>query len=89
MLIKYINFTIIILLLYYIFLIYFIIGKTVAILQNETSELMGVEKALKLQDDSGIFGEMLEIKNGCVCCSVRSDFVAAIDNVSINIIMIL
>lgn len=56
-------------------------GKTIAILQNETSEMMGVERALKLQDDSGVFGEMLEISNGCVCCSVRSDFILAINSV--------
>lgn len=54
-------------------------GKTVAILQNETSELMGVERALKIQDDSGTFGEILELKNGCVCCSVRSNFLIAVD----------
>ncbi len=54
-------------------------GKTVAILQNETSEMMGVEKALRIQDDSGIFGEVLELANGCMCCSVRSNFMLAVE----------
>lgn len=45
-------------------------NKTIAIIQNEFSDL-GVEDALKLQDDSGAFSEMMELSNGCVCCSVR------------------
>ncbi len=32
---------------------------------------LGVEQALKLTDDSGLFGEMLELGIGCVCCSVK------------------
>lgn len=54
-------------------------SQTVAILQNETSSFMGVEKALKLTDENNVFGEILEIADGCVCCSVRSDFLLAID----------
>jgi len=53
-------------------------GKTVAIIQNEVSAL-GVEETISLQDDTGVFGEMLELGNGCVCCSVRNDFVAALE----------
>jgi len=40
---------------------------------------MGVEAALRVQDDTGTFASILELKNGCVCCSVRSDFATAIE----------
>jgi G3E family GTPase len=53
-------------------------GKQIAVVQNEGTS-MGVEDALRLQDDSGLFGEILELPNGCVCCSVKSDFVLALE----------
>lgn len=53
-------------------------GQKIAIIQNEASAL-GVEDALVLQDDSGQFGEMLEVGDGCVCCSVRGDFALALE----------
>lgn len=53
-------------------------GKKIAIIQNEASAL-GVEEALLLKDDSGLFGEMLELGNGCVCCSVKADFALAVE----------
>jgi G3E family GTPase len=46
--------------------------------QNEFSDL-GVEEGLNVQDDSGAFGEVLELANGCVCCSVRTDFTLALE----------
>jgi G3E family GTPase len=41
-----------------------------------------VEDALRLQDDSGVFGEILELSNGCVCCSVNGDFAVALEALS-------
>lgn len=53
-------------------------GQTIAVIQNEGTE-MGVEDRLRIQDDSGLFSEILELPDGCVCCSVKSDFVLAIE----------
>ncbi len=52
-------------------------GKKVAIIQNEFSNL-GVETALRVEDDTGLFGEVVELGGGCVCCSVRSDMAVAL-----------
>lgn len=53
-------------------------GKQIAIVQNEVSAV-GVEDGLRLQDDSGAFGEIIELANGCVCCSVKTDFIQALE----------
>lgn len=53
-------------------------GKQIAIVQNEVSAV-GVEDGLVLQDDSGAFGEIIELANGCVCCSVKTDFIQALE----------
>lgn len=53
-------------------------GMKIAVVQNEVSA-GGVEDALRLQDDNGVFGEMLELANGCVCCSVKGDFAMAME----------
>jgi G3E family GTPase len=50
----------------------------VAVIQNEVSAL-GVEAPMRLSDDSGAFGEILELGHGCVCCSVRTDFITAVE----------
>lgn len=31
------------------------------------------------ENEEEVFGEMLELPDGCVCCSVRSDFALAIE----------
>jgi hypothetical protein len=50
-------------------------GETVAIIQNEVSNA-GVEEELDVDDGGGgVFGDVLELGDGCVCCSVRNDFV--------------
>lgn len=54
-------------------------NRRAAILQNETSSLMGVERSLALTDANGTVGEVFELGNGCVCCSVRSDFSSAVE----------
>lgn len=54
--------------------------KTVAVQQNESSVTMGVEKEQRQKNDTDdIFGEVQEQKNGCICCSIRSDFILAIE----------
>ncbi|GAB5369455.1 hypothetical protein AAMO2058_001406000 [Amorphochlora amoebiformis] len=54
-------------------------GRKIAIIQNEASGV-GVEDDLKLLDDDGRpVADLKEVGGGCVCCSVRSDFVAALE----------
>lgn len=53
-------------------------GKTLAIVQNEASGF-GVEQGLALQDEGGAFSSMLEIGDGCVCCSVKSNFILGVE----------
>ena len=52
-------------------------NKKIAIIQNEFSSL-GVEEDLILKDNEE-FGEILELPNGCVCCSVKTSFIVAIE----------
>lgn len=54
-------------------------GLKIAIIQNEASGV-GIEDDLKLVDDQGQpVADLKEIGGGCVCCSVRSDFVSALE----------
>mmetsp|Transcript_16451 Transcript_16451/g.26286 ORF Transcript_16451/g.26286 Transcript_16451/m.26286 type:complete len:172 (+) Transcript_16451:148-663(+) len=54
-------------------------NKQIAIIQNEASGV-GIEDDLKLVDDDGnAVADLKEIGGGCVCCSVRSDFVSALE----------
>ena len=52
-------------------------GKLVAWIQNEFSA-GGVEDAVVLAGDE-VFTDIVELANGCVCCSIKSDFVAGLE----------
>ncbi len=48
-----------------------------AYIQNEFS---GVEERPSVESSDGqVFADFLELANGCVCCTVKTDFVAAIE----------
>jgi G3E family GTPase len=63
-------------------------AKQIAIIQNESSAL-GVEdpELMKIKPQNGssssldkqIFSDIIELSNGCVCCSVQNDFVLGLD----------
>ncbi|KAJ9054243.1 COBW domain-containing protein 1 [Entomophthora muscae] len=57
-------------------------GKKVAVILNEFGESSGIEKkALSTANSEGVqFEEWLELKNGCLCCSVKDSGVKAIEN---------
>uniref|UniRef100_A0A0G4IAU0 CobW/HypB/UreG nucleotide-binding domain-containing protein n=1 Tax=Chromera velia CCMP2878 TaxID=1169474 RepID=A0A0G4IAU0_9ALVE len=52
----------------------------IAVIQNEFSEEMGIESPILLDKDGEVVKEIFELPNGCICCSVRDDMVAALDN---------
>jgi len=64
------------------------VGQKIAIIQNEASA-MGVEEELKVnknEDDdnntnssTSALRDILELSNGCVCCSVKNDFISGIE----------
>ena len=49
-------------------------GKEVAVLVNEFGEI-GIDHALIVASDD----DVIELSNGCICCSIRGDLVVAID----------
>lgn len=58
-------------------------GLQLAIVQNEASSF-GVEAGLRVAnsstgEDGGVFSDMLEFSNGCVCCAIKSDFVLGVE----------
>ncbi len=53
-------------------------GKRVAVINNEFAAV-GVERKLLAADGNEVLGDILELGNGCICCSVRSDLLAALE----------
>jgi len=49
-------------------------GKEVAVLVNEFGDI-GIDHALIVASDD----DVIELSNGCICCSIRGDLVVAID----------
>ncbi|GMH32676.1 hypothetical protein BSKO_00510 [Bryopsis sp. KO-2023] len=56
-------------------------GLRIAVIVNEYGDTEGVEQPLvKGPDDEEAFStDWVELNNGCLCCSVKSDFVAALE----------
>mmetsp|Transcript_69616 Transcript_69616/g.167039 ORF Transcript_69616/g.167039 Transcript_69616/m.167039 type:complete len:401 (-) Transcript_69616:18-1220(-) len=55
-------------------------GYKIAVVQNEFAEEMGIESPTLIDGISGEpFKELWELPNGCICCSAKDDFIAAID----------
>ena len=54
-------------------------GLKIAVIQNELSATAGLEASTIRGPNGEEFAEWLELANGCVCCSVRDDFVNAIE----------
>ena len=49
-------------------------GKRIAVIQNEFGEV-GIDDALMAKSTQFAESEMVEVLNGCVCCSVRTDLI--------------
>ena len=52
-------------------------SKKIAVLLNEFGDSAGIDSSLRKNDS--VFEEWLELKNGCLCCSVKDDAVLAVE----------
>ncbi|XP_077004461.1 zinc-regulated GTPase metalloprotein activator 1B isoform X2 [Tamandua tetradactyla] len=55
-------------------------SKRVAVILNEFGEGSAVEKSLAVSQDGELYEEWLELRNGCLCCSVKDSGLRAIEN---------
>ncbi|KAL8597838.1 hypothetical protein ACOMHN_061371 [Nucella lapillus] len=55
-------------------------GKKIAVILNEFGEGDSVEKSMSIGQQGELFEEWLELRNGCLCCSVKDNGVKAIEN---------
>lgn len=54
--------------------------KKIAVILNEFGEGSALEKSLAVSQDKNLYEEWLELRNGCLCCSVKDNGVKAIEN---------
>jgi len=54
-------------------------GKKIAVILNEFGEGAIEEKSLSVGDSGQLYEEWLELRNGCLCCSVKDNGVKAIE----------
>ncbi|XP_011406796.1 PREDICTED: COBW domain-containing protein 1-like [Amphimedon queenslandica] len=54
--------------------------KRIAVILNEFGEGSAVEKSMAVGQSGELYEEWLELRNGCLCCSVRDAGVKAIEN---------
>ncbi|XP_045593869.1 zinc-regulated GTPase metalloprotein activator 1 isoform X2 [Procambarus clarkii] len=55
-------------------------NKKIAVILNEFGEGSSMEKSLNIGHGGDLFEEWLELRNGCLCCSVKDNGVKAIEN---------
>ncbi|EGD72705.1 COBW domain-containing protein 6 [Salpingoeca rosetta] len=55
-------------------------GLKIAVILNEFGEGSAVEKSMSIGQDGAMYEEWLELRNGCLCCSVKDVGVKAIEN---------
>ncbi|KAK6642660.1 hypothetical protein RUM43_004162 [Polyplax serrata] len=55
-------------------------NKKIAVILNEFGEGSALEKSLAVSQDETLYEEWLELRNGCLCCSVKDNGVKAIEN---------
>ncbi|XP_064624263.1 zinc-regulated GTPase metalloprotein activator 1-like [Lineus longissimus] len=55
-------------------------GKKIAVILNEFGEGSAMEKSMSVGQEGELFEEWLELRNGCLCCSVKDNGVKAIEN---------
>ncbi|XP_046387835.1 COBW domain-containing protein 2-like [Ischnura elegans] len=54
--------------------------KKIAVILNEFGEGSALEKSISVGDKGDLFEEWLELRNGCLCCSVKDNGIKAIEN---------
>lgn len=55
-------------------------NKRIAVILNEFGEGNSMEKSMSVGEAGQLYEEWLELRNGCLCCSVKDNGVAAIEN---------
>ncbi|KAG8455213.1 hypothetical protein GDO86_001416 [Hymenochirus boettgeri] len=55
-------------------------NKRIAVIINEFGEGSAVEKSLSISQAGELYEEWLELRNGCLCCSVKDNGLKAIEN---------
>ncbi|KAM4810003.1 zinc-regulated GTPase metalloprotein activator 1-like [Rhinophrynus dorsalis] len=55
-------------------------NKRIAVIVNEFGEGSVVEKSLAISQAGELYEEWLELRNGCLCCSVKDNGLKAIEN---------
>lgn len=55
-------------------------NKRIAVILNEFGEGTALEKSMAIGKDGNLYEEWLELRNGCLCCSVKDTGVKAIEN---------
>nr|XP_012804651.1 COBW domain-containing protein 3-like [Jaculus jaculus] len=55
-------------------------SKRIAVILNEFGEGSAVEKSLAVSQGGELYEEWLELRNGCLCCSVKCNGLKAIEN---------
>ncbi|KAM8802098.1 zinc-regulated GTPase metalloprotein activator 1A isoform 2-T2 [Rhynchonycteris naso] len=55
-------------------------NKKIAVILNEFGEGSAVEKSLAVSHSGELYEEWLELRNGCLCCSVKDNGLRAIEN---------
>ncbi|RZF41417.1 hypothetical protein LSTR_LSTR000131 [Laodelphax striatellus] len=54
--------------------------KKIAVIVNEFGEGSAMEKSISINNEGNLFEEWIELRNGCMCCSVKDNGVKAIEN---------
>uniref|UniRef100_R4FLA7 Putative cobalamin synthesis protein n=1 Tax=Rhodnius prolixus TaxID=13249 RepID=R4FLA7_RHOPR len=55
-------------------------NKKIAVILNEFGEGSAMEKSLSISQKGKLYEEWLELRNGCLCCSVKDNGIKAIEN---------
>ncbi|XP_038056727.1 COBW domain-containing protein 2-like [Patiria miniata] len=58
--------------------------KKIAVILNEFGEGSAVEKSMSIGQSGELYEEWLELRNGCLCCSVKDNGVKAIENLMLK-----
>lgn len=54
--------------------------KKIAVILNEFGNSSDIEKSLSVQQGNSVFEQLVELDNGCLCCTVKDNGVIAIEN---------
>lgn len=59
-------------------------NKRIAVILNEFGEGSAMEKSMAIGDKGELYEEWLELRNGCLCCSVKDNGIKAIENLMLK-----